>query len=363
VPQHYNIPLFIPHLGCPFQCIFCNQNKIASSRGVPAISDLTAIIDEYLSTMADDSENIEIAFFGGSFTAIDHELQGRYLAAVQPYLKSGRIGSIRISTRPDYIDDRILSFLAGYGVKTIELGVQSLCDEVLKASGRGYSRDDVFKASHHIKDRGFKLGLQLMIGLPGDNYERDLDSTRQAAALNPDLVRIYPTLVIADTPLESLFHEHKYVPLSLPEAVAVCKDMFLIFQQQDINVIRMGLQPGEELRSPGAVVAGPFHPSFGELVEQEVFKEQAGMALGNYKEKAGLKPDLVLMVHEKDISKMTGPRKSNLLFLKNEWQLESLKVKAHPDLVRDTVAVAPASDSRPALILTRKQFLLSKGQC
>lgn len=362
MPRHYNIPLFIPHLGCPFQCIFCNQNKIASSQGVPAVSGLTAIIDEHLSTIADDGGNTEIAFFGGSFTAIDHELQKKYLAAVQPYLKSGRIGSIRISTRPDYIDDGILNFLGSYGVKTIELGAQSLCDEVLKASGRGYSRDDVFKASHHIKSLGFKLGLQLMTGLPGDNYERDLGSARQAAALNPDLVRIYPTLVIADTPLERLFYEHKYVPLSLPEAIAICKDMFLVFQQHGIDVIRMGLQPGEELRSPGTVVAGPFHPSFGELVEQEVFKEQAGMAIYDYREKAGLKPELALMVHEKDISKMTGHRKSSLLFLKNRFQLESLKVKAHPDLARDTVAVASATDSNPVFTLTRKEFLSVKSR-
>lgn len=355
--QHYNIPLFIPHLGCPFQCIFCNQNRIASAQGIPAISDLTAIIDEHLSTIAGDGGNTEIAFFGGSFTAIDQELQEEYLAAVQPYLKSGRIGSIRISTRPDYIDDRILGFLASYGVKTIELGVQSLSDEVLKASGRGYSRDDVVKASHHIKSLGFKLGLQLMIGLPGDNYERDLDSAREAATLNPDMVRIYPTLVIADTPLERLFHEHKYLPLSLPEAVITCKDMFLVFQQHGIDVIRMGLQPGEELRSPGTVVAGPFHPSFGELVEQEVFKEQAGIAIRSYRKKAGLNPDLVLMVHKKDISKMTGNRKSSLLFLMNQFQLESLKVKVHPDLVRDTVAVASATDFNPAFILTRKEFL------
>lgn len=355
--HHYNIPLFIPHLGCPFQCIFCNQNKIASSQGIPATSDLTAIIDEHLSTIIDDGGNTEIAFFGGSFTAIDHELQEKYLSAVQPYLKDGRIDSIRISTRPDYIDNSILTFLVGYGVKTIELGVQSLSDEVLKASGRGYCCDDVFKAAHQIQSYGFKLGLQLMIGLPGDTYERDMDSACQAAALNPDMVRIYPTLVIADTPLERLFYEHKYTPLGITEAVNTCKDMFLVFQQHDINVIRMGLQPGEELQRPGTVIAGPFHPSFGELVEQEVFKEQAGMAIGDYIEKTGFESDLVVLVHKKDISKMTGNRRSNLLSLKSQFQLDSLKVKAHPDLTRNTIAIISAKGSKPVSVLTRKQFL------
>lgn len=354
--RHYNIPIFIPHLGCPFQCIFCNQNKIASTQEIPAISDMIATIEQHLSTIPDNGEDVEIAFFGGSFTAIDRELQEEYLAAVQPYIKSGRIGSLRISTRPDFIDDSILGFLTDYGVKTIELGVQSLSDEVLKASGRGYSCGDVFKASHHIKSCGIKLGLQLMIGLPGDNYERDLDSTRQVVSLEPDMVRIYPTLVITQTPLEHLFQEHKYTPLSLSEAIATCKEMFLIFQENGIDVIRMGLQPGEELRSPGTVVAGPFHPSFGELVEQEVFKEQAVAAIQKYRAQTGLESDLILLVYEKDISKMTGSRKSNLLYLQNLFGLKTLKVASYSGLPRDTVGLVPANELKPVFTLSRKQF-------
>lgn len=360
--RHYNIPLFIPHLGCPFQCIFCNQNKIASSQGIPGASNIISVIEEYLTTIKDDGSNTEIAFFGGSFTAIDRKLQEKYLSAVQPYLQSGRVGSIRISTRPDYIDDGILGFLASYGVKTIELGVQSFCDEVLKASGRGYSCDDVFKASHRIKSLGFNLGLQLMIGLPGDNYKRDMNSARQVTALNPDMVRIYPTLVIADTPLENLFHEHKYLPLSLPEAIATCKDMFLVFQKNGIDVIRMGLQPGEELRSPGTVVAGPFHPSFGELVEQEVFKEQACMAIQKYSLKARPDSELIILVHEKDISKMTGSKKSNLDYLKTLFQLKTLKVVAYPGLAPDTIALAHAIDLKPMITFSRREFLFLRGQ-
>jgi histone acetyltransferase (RNA polymerase elongator complex component) len=357
VKQHYNIPVFIPHLGCPFQCIFCNQNKIASTQAVPGLSDINRIIEEHLSTIKTSGENIELAFFGGSFTAIDYKLQEKYLSAVEPYLKSGRIGSIRISTRPDYIDNDILRFLARYGVKTIELGVQSFSDEVLKASGRGYSLDDVFKASHLIKSCGFKLGIQLMIGLPGDNYQWDMESTRLAITLDPDMVRIYPTLVIAETSLERLFKEKKYSPLDLPTATLICKDMFLEFQRYGIDVIRMGLQPGEELRSPGTVLAGPFHPSFGEIVEQEVFKEQALRTIERYRKETVVDRDLVLLVHKRDISKMTGLRKRNLFYLQEYFKLRTLKVRPFPSIERDAIGLGTISMPEPFFILSRQEFI------
>ncbi len=359
---HYNIPVFIPHLGCPFQCIFCNQNKIASNRGIPARTELITSISEHLGTIKASGENIELAFFGGSFTAIDRKLQEEYLAIVQPYLKSGQISSIRISTRPDYINDDILQFLLSYGVKTIELGVQSFSDEVLKASGRGYSCGDVFKASHLIKSCGFKLGIQLMIGLPGDNHALDMESTRQAITLAPDMVRIYPTLVITETPLYRLWQEQKYRPVDLSEAITTCKEMFLQFQQNDIAVIRMGLHPGEDLLSPGTILAGPFHPAFGELVEQEVFKEQAYMAIQKNKAKTNPDSSLIILVHEKDISKMIGHQKTNLLYLKSNFQLMDIKVKTYPTYERDTVGLAVGIKSEPFFTLTRKEFIkLRKG--
>lgn len=360
--QHYNIPVFIPHLGCPFQCIFCNQNKIASNQGIPTRADLITTIDEHLSTIRTSGDNIELAFFGGSFTAIDRKLQEEYLSIVKPYLKNGQIGSIRISTRPDYIDGEILDFLTSYGVKTIELGVQSFSDEVLKASGRGYSCGDVLKASRLIKNSGIKLGIQLMIGLPGDNHTLDMDSTRQAIALAPDMVRIYPTLVIAGTPLELLFEQNKYLPLSLSKALTTCKEMFLQFQQHDITVIRMGLHPGEELLSPGTIIAGPFHPAFGELVEQEVFKEQACRIIAKYNEDNELSGQLILFTHKQDISKMIGHQKNNLLYLKSRFQLRDIKVKTCPTYKRDTVGLAVGNESKPFLTLTREEFIeLHKG--
>ncbi|HBQ26963.1 MAG TPA: radical SAM protein [Syntrophomonas sp.] len=359
---HYNIPVFIPHLGCPFQCIFCNQNKIASNRGIPARAELITSINEHLDTIRTSGDNIELAFFGGSFTAIDRKLQEEYLSTVQPYLKSGQISSIRISTRPDYIDNNILQFLLSYGVKTIELGVQSFSDEVLKASCRGYSCSDVFKASRLIKSFGFKLGIQLMIGLPGDNHAFDMESTRQAITLAPDMARIYPTLVIAGTALHRLFEKQKYKPLDLSEAVTTCKEMFLQFQQHDIAVIRMGLHPGEELLSPGNIIAGPFHPAFGELVEQEVFKEQACRVIAKYNEDNESSGQLILFVHKQDMSKMIGHQKNNLLYLKNQCQLRDIKIKTNPVYERDTVGLAVGNESEPLFTLTRKEFIeLRKG--
>ncbi|NLB87755.1 MAG: radical SAM protein, partial [Syntrophomonadaceae bacterium] len=265
-------------MGCPFDCIFCNQKKISSTISAPGPADIKEIVDKHLNTIPSDS-HIEIAFFGGSFTAIDKELQIEYLAAVQPYLKNGQVDSIRLSTRPDFIDSHILELLSEYGVKTIELGVQSLNDEVLKKSCRVYNVDDVFKASHLIKSFDIKLGIQLMIGLPGDKYEYDMDTAKKTISLKPDMVRIYPTLVIKDTALEVLYEKGWYSPLSLDEAVNTTKEMYLYFIANDIDVIRMGLYPSEELRSSDTVVAGPFHPAFGELVEQEVFYDQVNYLL------------------------------------------------------------------------------------
>ena len=185
--RHYNIPVFLPHLGCPFKCIFCDQEKIASKDKIPSIDDVKNIIEEHLATIPRDKTEVELAFFGGNFTAIEKGLQREYLSAVGPYMVENRIDSIRISTRPDFIDEPTLTFLQKKGVKTIELGVQSLNDGVLKTSKRGYQAEDVFKASHLIKARGFRLGIQLMLGLPGDNRSLAEETTVAVISLRPDM--------------------------------------------------------------------------------------------------------------------------------------------------------------------------------
>lgn len=352
--KHFNIPIFIPHLGCPFDCIFCNQKKISSTIVAPKPVDIKKIVDEHLDTIPEDSF-IEIAFFGGSFTAIDKNLQIEYLKAVQPYLKSDQVNSIRLSTRPDFIDPIILKHLREYGVKTIELGVQSLNDEVLKKSCRAYSVDDVFKASHLIKSFDFKLGIQLMVGLPGDKYEYDIETTKKTISLKPDMVRIYPTLVIEDTALKVLYEKGLYKPLPLDEAITTTKEMYLYFIANDINVIRMGLYPSEDLHSGDALIAGPFHPAFGELVEQEVFYDQVQFLIESVQDEINL-DQLFIFVNPRDMSKMVGNKRQNITKLKNSLHIEKLVVRGWDLLRRNSIGISQYSN-KPSYVLTLDEYL------
>ncbi|MDD4548154.1 MAG: radical SAM protein [Syntrophomonadaceae bacterium] len=355
--RHYNIPVFIPHMGCPFRCIFCNQNKIASQAQIPEVSDVEHIVEQHLATIPRSETDIEIAFFGGSFTAISKDLQQQYLAAVNPYLKSGRVQGIRLSTRPDYIDKEILDFLFSWGVTVIELGVQSMHEEVLKASRRGYETDDVLKACKLIKEYGFKLGIQLMIGLPGDNYYRDMETTEQVLSINPDMIRIYPTLVVASTYLATLYHNGEYIPLELDEAIEISKDMLIQFQKKDIDVIRIGLQPSEDLRSEGTVIAGPFHPSFGELVEQAIFKDQAELAITSFLAGDKAYNDIVLYSNKRDISKLIGCRKSNIAYLGKKFGLTKIQVKTLEKQERDWVGISELPGNYPRQVISRTDYI------
>jgi histone acetyltransferase (RNA polymerase elongator complex component) len=352
--KHYNIPIFIPHLGCPYDCIYCDQKKITAQQETPDILQMINTIEANLQTIPREAK-VEVAFFGGNFTAVDRKLQEDYLGAVQPYLQKGRVQSIRISTRPDCIDGPILDMLTLYGVKMIELGVQSLSDKVLQASARNYKTEDVFKSSHLIRERQIDLGIQLMIGLPQDSYAMDMETTRQTIALRPQAVRIYPTLVIAGTALEAMWKRGDYEPLSMEDALSTCRDMLLLFQEENIRVIRMGLYPGEELRRDGVIQAGPFHPSFGELVEQTIFKQQALVALRQYFERFGFQNKINLHVHSRDLSKMIGNKQKNLLGLRQELALESLKVKADLFFDRDWIGVS-ADGNDVQLLLSREEF-------
>lgn len=356
IVKHYNIPIFIPHLGCPYDCIYCNQKIIAAQIEIPEPRDVTRIIEQYLSTIPVGAA-VEVAFFGGSFTAINRKQQEAYLQAVQPYLQQGRIESIRVSTRPDCIDETVLDLLTHYGVKLIELGVQSMSERVLQASSRKYGPIDVYKSCHLIKERHLDLGIQLMVGLPGDSYIQDIETTLKVISLRPEVVRIYPTLVIADTALEAMWNRGEYNPLGLDEALTICRDMFLLFQKENIKVIRMGLYPGEELRRDGVVKAGPFHSSFGELVEQQIFKKQAGDAIRLYRERVGSHSRLDLYVHFRDVSKMTGRQKIILNELQEEWALDALRLIGQPERERNWIGVSAGGSATIELVLTRRQFL------
>ncbi len=358
--KHYNIPIFIPHLGCPFNCIFCNQKNIAQHEPAPESRAVPIMVQRALDTIpAPRSEReIEVAYFGGSFTALDKKLQEDYLLALKAFIDEGSIDGIRISTRPDFIDHSILDFLIENGVKTIELGVQSLKDQVLQASARAYTADRVFQACRLIQEYGIKLGMQLMIGLPGDSYEFDIDTAIDTISIRPDMVRIYPALVVKDTGLEKLYQQGRYQPLKLEEAVATCCEMFLRFQQQEIEVIRMGLHPSEELREEGIVTAGPFHPAFGELVEQEAFKKQALALLNKYINTEGENQELKLYSSVRDLSKMIGQKRANLYYLNHlpgMPQIKSIQIDEH--LKKGQLGIGPAGSELPAMSLSRAHFL------
>jgi len=355
VKKHYNIPVFIPHAGCPFQCLYCNQNKIAAQNSAPYPEHLSYIIEPALHTIPADAE-IEVAFFGGNFTSLPANLQSEYLNAMTDYLSSERVSGIRISTRPDAISAPILDRLAQGGVTTIELGVQSLHDEVLKASSRGYYAEDVFTACELIKQYNFKLGIQLMIGLPGSTYYHELYSTQNTIKINPDMVRIYPTLVIEDTGLHHMYLRNTYQPLSLDEAIETVLQMYMQFQIAHIPVIRMGLHPGEELQQPGNIIAGPFHPAFGELVEQALFKQQAEPLLLWYKEHGHASGNVKLYVNPRDISKLVGNKRANIFWWQSNYDLKVIPVGID-QLSQNEIGVSTFDDNSPLKTITREEFL------
>jgi len=261
------IPIFVPHKGCPHQCSFCNQKHITGHTVETTPKLAKEIIEKYLATIDTDKFQTEIAFYGGSFTAIDMEYQKSLLKVANTYLKSGKIKGIRLSTRPDAISVEILDNLKKYGVTEIELGVQSMCDDVLDANNRGHSSKDVIDAVNLIRKYDFKLGLQQMTGLYQDSDLKDIKTAEDICKLKPDFVRIYPTLVFENTDLATYYRQGKYVPPTVEEAVILCKKLKKIYDENNIYVIRLGLlMSAEEAREN--FIAGPHHPRFRELVNQ-----------------------------------------------------------------------------------------------
>ncbi len=309
--RYYNIPVFVPHYGCPFDCVFCNQKHITGEEEVPSGVRTKAIIKEYLSTLPKENRIVETAFFGGSFTAVDTSLQEELLSSAYEFVKSGEIDGIRLSTRPDFIDDSVIHRLVSYGVTTIELGVQSMDDEVLLASGRGHTAKDVKKAVEIIRKYPVKLGLQMMTGLPNDTDGKSLETAEKIIALKPDFVRIYPTLVLCDTRLSLMYEKGEYKPQDLDEAVSLVGRLMEKFGENNITVIRAGLCPTEEISPDGKLVAGPFHSAFGELCEGEIFYKRILRSIGNEKL-------ATFLVNPKDISKAIGNKGRNTERLKAE---------------------------------------------
>lgn len=279
--RHYHIPIFIPDYGCPFRCVFCNQKTITSTVAIPAASEVQTHIDAWLDTIPSSDSHVEIAFFGGNFTGIPEVAQRAYLEAAYPYIQQGKVHSIRLSTRPDAISEEILLRLKQFGVQAIELGAQSMSNKVLLAVGRGHTAEDTIRASALILKHGFTLGLQMMVGLPGDDAETALKTARQIIDLGAHETRIYPLLVIKNTELEHQYRQRLYVPLSLEEAVNQTAPIYQLFEKHGVTILKVGLHPSEGFNSGETLVAGPYHPNFRELVVSRIWGKRLEQELEN----------------------------------------------------------------------------------
>lgn len=321
--KEYIIPIFVPHLGCPNACVFCNQTKITGKQKQVTKEDVKQIIEEYLNSFKDKENKVEVAFFGGSFTAIDKNIQTELLEAAYKYVKEGKVESIRISTRPDAIDKEILKFLKKYKVKTIELGVQSSNNYILEKAKRGHTFEDVKKASRLIRFYGFTLGHQMMVGLPESTALDEVNTAKDLIKLKPKIVRIYPVLVIKDTELEEKYKNGEYEPLSIIQAVERCKEVANLFNSHKVKIIRIGLQNTDEITDPNnessQVVAGPYHPAFRQLVEGGLWYD----TIVNQIKKCNTKVKVVeIKANPEDINNIIGHKKENITKLKDIYEVD-----------------------------------------
>lgn len=326
------IPIFIPHAGCPNDCVFCNQKTISGHGKQPTSDDIEKTVEIYREA-SNRYDNVEIAFFGGSFTAINGELQEMYLSTVQKYLKiyGGFVDRIRLSTRPDAIDDVVLRRLLKYNATVVELGAQTMDDDVLKASNRGHDAKATVIASRLIKSYGMTLGLQTMPGLPGSTVESDILTAKKISALNPKIVRIYPTIVVKNTKLEKDFIEGKFKPLTLEEAVCLTKDLTEIYLDNGIRVIRMGLQSTDTITRSGKdceVVGGPYHECFGELVEGKALVDEIVYEVSDFikKQNTEIINFLNINVTENKMPTVSGYKQENILKIRDLLNIRHIKV-------------------------------------
>ena len=317
--KEYIIPIFVPHLGCKQCCTFCDQKTISGETKQVTADDVRNTIEYYLKNFKNDNY-VEVAFFGGSFTAIPIETQKELLEAVQPYIKDKKVDSIRLSTRPDAIDKNILKMLKKYHVKTIELGVQSSNNYILERCKRGHTFEDVKKASKLIRKYRFKLGHQMMIGLPESTEKDDIKTAEDIIKLKPKLVRIYPVLVIKGTGLEREYRNKEFTPLTVGQAVERSKDILRLFAKKNIQVIRIGLQNTETIADPknkdSEVVAGPYHPAFGQLVEDSIWYDKIVYEIKKINAKV---IRVEIEANSQNINNIIGHKKENINKLKDTY--------------------------------------------
>jgi len=327
-PKPFMIPLFIPNMGCPHRCVFCNQMSITGQEHTRlSAQQVQETISRFLGFKAHHRGRVEVAFYGGTFLGLPKPYQQSLLDEAQRFVEKGQVNSIRFSTRPDTITSAALTALAPYTVKVVEVGAQSMDDTVLSLSRRGHTAEHTRDAVKCLQGHGLTVGLQIMPGLPGDTSGSILETGRSVAELKPDFVRIYPTVVVKNTVLEKWYGSGRYKPLPLADAVDLTKRLYLLFQASGIQVIRMGLQATGSLLEPGAVVAGPFHPAFGHLVHSAIFLDLAARELDMQKT---LSKRITLKVHPHDVPKLKGLKNYNVSLLTQRFHLEELQVL--PDL-------------------------------
>lgn len=319
--KKYNIPIFIPHEGCSNDCVFCNQRKITGVKTSVSKEDVEKIIEKYLSFLPQNDRYLEIAFFGGSFTGLDIGIQEEFLKTAFKYRDF--VDGVRMSTRPDYINDEILELGKKYNVRTIELGLQSADDEVLQLNGRGHTFADTIKAAELIKKSGISLGLQMMVGMYGSNPERDIKTAIDTARLKPSCVRIYPTLTLCGTKLEKLYRDGLYIPYDMETAIDVTDRAMRIFEDEGIEVIRVGLHADESLTEENNIVAGPYHPAFRELVlskrQREKIEEE--VVINNLSN-----CEYIVNAPKNKISEIIGHKRCNAIYFKEKYNID-LKIK------------------------------------
>ena len=327
---HKNIPIFVSHSGCPNDCIFCNQKKISGQHQALDIEHCKKVIEDALECSGQHNTQIEIAFFGGSFTGIEKKRQIEYLGLAKNYLDTGGICGIRISTRPDYIDKEILDLLLAYGVTAIELGVQSTDDQVLALNNRGMTFADTENAVALIRTYNFALGLQMMTGMYGSDNQKDIRTAVDIVGLKPDFVRIYPTVVIGETVLYDLYQSGAYKLQSLEETVALCSEIYRIFIGKNIPVIRIGLMASEQINQDKVI--GAYHPAFGELIIGRYYYGKLEQLIADQKGET-----LIIKWKKEMFSKLAGNKKENINQLKAKYKFRNIKFRESAELGVDVI--------------------------
>jgi histone acetyltransferase (RNA polymerase elongator complex component) len=324
------IPVFLPHAGCPHQCVFCNQTSITGTpRNILSMEKVEDHIHEFLKYKRDYHRCAQVAFYGGNFLGLDKDHIKGLLNVSIKFVKNKDIDSIRFSTRPDTIDTDRLDIIKDYPVSTIEIGAQSMDDRVLAEAKRGHLASDTQRAAALLKERHYETGIQMMVGLPGENEESSLSTGHRIEELAPDFVRIYPAVVLKDSLLAKWYRNGRYRPWSLERSVAQVKKLYLLFKNKGIRVIRMGLQAAEDLDSGAAILAGPYHPAFGHMVHSEIFLD---MAVSVMKAERISQDAAVLKVHPRSISKMRGLNNKNVDILKKIFHIQSIQIVPDPSI-------------------------------